>query len=366
VLVVVDSLFGGGAEAHAVDLARGLQDLGWQVELACSAIGCSAEKLHRIGVPCHELAGRVVKRRFSLRYTRRLRRLLTTHHYDVVHAHVFASEVAARLALHGLAVPLVVTEHTEAPWRGALAKSLSRLVYRRAAVVIAVSQAITRLLMEEYGVPAHKLTVILPVGRRSLRPPSRGARIAGLPPGPLVGFVGRLQPEKGVDVLLDAFRLVRSLVADASLVIVGQGHERAALQAKAAELGIAGCVHFVGHRDDVPALLASLDVLAVPSRSDGSPLVLHEALQAGVAVVGSRVGGIPDRLGDGQAGILVAPESPEHLATAISSLLLDPQARAALAERGKQHAALHSYRAMVATVSDLYRSLTGAASPSVG
>lgn len=358
VLVVVDSLFGGGAEAHAVDLARGLRDLGWKVELACSAVGCSPERLRRLEFPLHPLTGSVVKRRFSPRYARGIRRLLKRHRYDVVHAQLYASEVATRLALVGRDEPLVVTEHTEAPWRGAIARSLSSLVYRRAAAVIAVSQAIARLVTEQYGVPPERVAVILPVGRRSTRSGTSSTSVTALPSSPLVGFIGRLQPEKGVDVLLEAFVLVRAVVRDASLVIVGQGPEHAALQRKAAELQLLDAVHFVGHRDDVPAVLAALDVLAVPSRSDGSPLVIQEALQAGVAVVGSRVGGVPDRLGNGEAGILVPPESPEHLATAISSLLLDGQARAALGERARQQASLHSYDAMVKTVSDLYRSVT--------
>lgn len=356
-LVVVDALFGGGAEQHAVDLAQGLRDAGWHVELACSTAGGPPQAVREIGLPCHQLRNSLVKRRFSIGYALGLRRLVADGRFDVVHAHIYASEVAAAVAVIGRRVPLVVTEHTEAPWRGVAARWASRLVYRRASHVIAVSNAIAVTLRGRYGVRSDRLHVLLPVGRQSAAGNPRGRRPVWLPAGLLIGYVGRLQPEKGVGVLLEALRLIRRVLDDAQLVVAGQGPQLPALQRQAELLGIASAVHFLGHRHDAQHILAGLDVLAVPSLSDGSPLVIHEAQQAGTAVVGSRVGGIPDRLAEGKAGVLVPPGSADHLATAIISLLADRTVRTELAEAGRQHASRFTYPAMVDAVAGLYASL---------
>lgn len=252
--MVVDALVGGGAEQHAVDLALGLSDVGWDVELACSAAGVAPQPLREVGVPCHELGNRLVKRRFNATYARRLRRLVRGGAFDLVHVHIYTSEVAAAVAVMGRRVPLVVTEHTEAPWRGPAARWASRLVYRRASHVIAVTNAIAASLQEHYGVRGNRLHVLPPVGRHSAACESAVQRPAWLPVGPLVGYVGRLQPEKGVGVLLEAIRLIRTVLDDAELVVVRQGPQLPALKRQADALGIASAVHFLGHRDDVPQI----------------------------------------------------------------------------------------------------------------
>ena len=366
VLLVVDSLFGGGAEQHVLDLAQGLRERGWHVEIACSVLGCAPERLSGLGVPVHEVVGRLVKRRVSIRYAWRLRRLVTSGCYDVVHAHVYASEVAAALAVSGHAIPLVLSEHTEAPWRGPLAQRVSRLVYHRAAAIIAVSSAIAALLQREYAVDRRQIRCILPVGRREGPARQSTSRPEALPAGPLVGCVGRLQPEKGVDVLIRAFAAVRSEVPEAHLVVIGEGAERRNLERLTDELGVSKAVQFLGYRDDATEILPWLDVLTVPSRSDGSPLVIHEALEAGTAVVGSAVGGIPDRLADGAAGVLIPPDDPDRLAPAIVRLLVDREARDDLVRAGRRHAQEHTYDAMVATVAATYAGVLAPATGSAG
>ena len=359
-MIVVDALFGGGAERHVIDLASGLRGHGCDVEIACSAFGCSTESLSDLDVPVHELVGRLVKRRVSLRYAHRLRRLIAAAGYDIVHAHIYASEAAATVAVIGTPVPLVLTEHTEAPWRGIAARMVSRLVYRRAAAIIVVSRAIAELLARDYGVDHGRMHRVLPVGRPRDPAPNEGTPLLALPTGRLVGCIARLQPEKGVDVLVRAFRQVSTELPDVHLVVVGEGPHRPALTRLADTLGIGRIVHFLGYRDDVPLLLDRLDVLAVPSRSDGSPLVIHEALQTGTPVVGSCVGGIPDRLADGSAGVLVPPGDDRALARAIRDLLVDEGARRRLIAAGLRRASTHTYASMVSDVCRVYESVRSA------
>ena len=136
--------------------------------------------------------------------------------------------------------------------------------------------------------------------------------------------------------------------------MVGDGPLRPELERRAAVLGLAGTVTFTGYRSDATRLVGGLDVLAVPSRAHGSPLVVCEAMAAGVPVVASRVGGLPDLVEDGGSGLLVRPGEPEDLARALVSLLLDPGAARRLGARGRSLAASRSHERLVDRVTQVY------------
>jgi glycosyltransferase involved in cell wall biosynthesis len=377
VLLVVDALDGGGAEQHVVDLALALRARGWRVDVACSVVSTSAARdpapvlarLQAADITVHELVGTLVKRRASPGYALRLRRLVRQLEPNLVHAHIYASEVAAAAALAGSDLPLVLTEHTEAPWRGPAAQAASRRAYRCASAILAVSRAVQRLLVTEYAVPLSRVHVVLPVGAATSR-----ARVSTRVDGPridataadvratgrTIGFVGRLQPEKGVDVLLHALALVLRRHPTAGTALIGDGPERDRLESLAQSLGIEQTVSFLGFIPDPTTWLRRCDVLAVPSRSDGSPLVVHEALLAGVPVVGSDVGGIPDRLLDGRLGLLVPPGDPVQLAAALDRVLANPILAAELACTGQLHAATLSHAGMVDQVYAIYNTVLAA------
>ena len=328
-LLVIDSLDGGGAERYVVDLAIALRSRGWDVEVACSAAGVRPGQLRASDDPVNVLAGSLVKRRLSLRYVRALRRLLAQGRYDVVHAHLYASGAAAAAAVPRH-TPLVLTEHTEGPWRSRRARAVSRWSYRRASRIVAVSAAIRNVLVDVYHVPPARIEVLpavpaLPVRPRATQP--GGGQSA------VVGFAGRLIRDKGVDVFLRAASLVAGVVPEARFVVIGDGRLRGELEALAGDLGLLEeRVRFLGFRDDAADLIAALDILAVPSRSDGTPLVVGEAMIAGVPVVVSRVGGLPDQVTHRRSGLVVDPEDPEGLAAALVSLLLAPDEARQLGE----------------------------------
>ena len=357
--MVVDALHGGGAERHVLDLAVGLRERGWLVDVACSSTGRKRLPFHDAGVPVHELVGQLVKRRVSARYAAALRTFIRRGAYDVVHAHIYASEVAAALATIRSPAELVLTEHTEAPWRGRTARLTSRWVYGRAAMIIAVSQAIRSRLVSDYAVPECRVQCLLPVGRPADLPgPSQDPALEP-PARSVIGFVGRLEASKGVDVLLRALPGVLRERPDVRLVVVGTGAEEPRLQGLAEQLGIDAAVRFVGFRDDARALLTRFDLLVVPSRTDGSPLVVHEALEAGVPVIGSAVGGIVDRLAGGAAGVLVPAGDVDELTAAILALLADPARRAQLAAAGRTLTAQVTYGAMMDAVERVYEDVLG-------
>jgi glycosyltransferase involved in cell wall biosynthesis len=150
-------------------------------------------------------------------------------------------------------------------------------------------------------------------------------------PGPLIGAVGRLEFQKGLDVLIHALREID----EASLVLVGDGSEREALEGLAVRLGVADRVMWVGWSDDPRRYLGAFDVFAFPSRFEGFPLALLEALLAGSAVVATNVGSIPEAVQDGETGLLISPEDPAALADAIRRLLADVDLRRKLGEQGR-------------------------------
>ena len=267
-----------------------------------------------------------------------------------MHAHLFASAAAAVQAVRDLPVPLVVTEHIEAPWRDRRDRAVSGVVYRQADHVVAVSTAIRDLLVADHGVAPERVEVLLPTTAAPV--PSGGPLpVTG---GPVVGVVGRLVPEQGVDVFLRAAALVSAVVPQAEFVVVGDGPLRPDLEHRVATLGLAGRVTFTGYRSEVSGVLPGLDVLAVPSRSDGSPLVVCEAMAAGVPVVASRVGGLPDLVEDGGSGLLVRPGEAEDLARALVALLLDPEAARRLGARGRVLATSRSHERLVDRMTQLY------------
>jgi glycosyltransferase involved in cell wall biosynthesis len=361
-LLAVDSLEVGGAERHVVDLALALRRKGHEVEVTCSVSGGLCEPLEAARVPVWPLTRRLVKRRVSLRYARGIRNLLKERTFDLVHAHIFASAVAAAIATLGKSVPLVITEHTEASWQTWRTRRVSRWAHRRAKRVIAVSTPIERRLIEHDGVPPNLVTLIPnAVTPASDEPPDpAGALPDGGLEHPLIGVVARLQPEKGVATFLKAAVRVSEVSPQARFLVVGDGPLRGELLDLAEHLGLSERVRFLGYRSDSRALMELMDVLVVPSLTEGSPLIVLEAMAAGVPLVASAVGGIPDQVRHGREGILVPPDDPDALGEALGALLQDPAYARRLGEAGCRRTQNEfSHETLVRRIEGIYRAAIG-------
>jgi glycosyltransferase involved in cell wall biosynthesis len=210
------------------------------------------------------------------------------------------------------------------PDKSAAQIALQRHAYRFAHAVVANSRAAARQLESE-GVPLERIRVI-PNGIVAERYAARRAspRIA------TVATVANLRREKAHEVLLAAAARLAPRHADLTFLIIGDGPRDAELRALAASLGVAGRVEFLGHREDVPALLARADLFVLPSRSEAFPNGAIEAMAAGLPVIASRVGGLIDLIDEGRTGLLVEPDNPAALADAIASLVESPARAAAL------------------------------------
>lgn len=351
-LLVLDSLDVGGAERHVVDLASALNERGTLVTVACSVTGVLETLLTAQSIPVRPVVGQLIKRRMSTRYATALGEVLAEGRFDVVHAHMHASEVAAAAATVDTGVALVLTEHTEGPWRRRADRRAAASAFARAARVVAVSGPVRHMLIHRYGLSPDRIALIRP---GVLPSPPTAAPLGGVPwpdgEGPLIGFAGRLVASKGVDVLLHAASL---LPAPARLLILGDGPERDLLGQMAHQLGLNGRVSFAGFRHDVRELLPVFDLLVVPSRTDGSPLIVLEAMAAGLPIVGSAVGGLPDQITHGRQGLLVPPDEPAALAKALTQLLADPALCIRMGAAGRRRATDFSHDAMVEALQRVY------------
>jgi glycosyltransferase involved in cell wall biosynthesis len=359
VLLVADSLDVGGAERVLVGSAIGLREVGHEVEIACSRGGALALTAEAAGVPVWPAQGELVKRRVDRGFAAHVRSV-ATRRFDLVHTHMFASTAAAVLA--GGPAPIVVTEHSEAVWRRPADVRAARTLYRRCARFIAVSSAIADRLTTVDLVPGAWVDIV-PNAIPALPASSGGAEVSIAVDSdcPTVGVVARLQPEKGVDVFLRAAAVIAARHPTARFVVVGDGPQRAALQKLTRQLRIADKVVFTGFVADGAAALSQLDIAVVPSRSEGSPLVVLEAMAAGVPIVATRVGGIPDQVRHGREAILEAPDDHAGIAAACLRLLVAPEVAAGLVAHARGRVAqCFPTHAATAAIEQVYAAARGA------
>ena len=270
----------------------------------------------------------------------RLVRLLRRERPAVFHAHM-SSPVACKWGLAAAVmarVPAVVgtvqVGAYEPPDRSAYWQL--RLLARGVGRYLAVSREIAAELVERLGWPAERVEVAhnaVDVERVAVAAPAGlRARLGGSETRPLVLTPARLDAQKGHPILLEAI----AELPEALFLFAGEGPERGALEARAAELGVSERVRFLGRREDIPQLLAACDVFALPSLYEGSSLAVLEAMAAGIPIVSSAIGGTEELIEDGRSGLLVPPGDAKALAAALRRLLEEPGLREQLATRARE------------------------------
>jgi glycosyltransferase involved in cell wall biosynthesis len=177
------------------------------------------------------------------------------------------------------------------------------------------------------------------------------------PAQPVIGTVAQLRPEKALDVLIDATAKLRDKYPGLHLVIAGEGREREPLERLIAAQGMQGAVHLLGYRLDVPDVLASFDVAVCCSDFEGGPLSVMEYMDAGLPIVATDVGGLPELIEDGVSGLLVPPRDPAALAGAIEALLEDQTKAERLGREARERGRRHGVDAWVARIEALYDEL---------
>ena len=270
-------------------------------------------------------------------------RIVRERKATVLQSHGYKPATLGWLFKHLTGLPWVAFAHgyTSENRRMAVYNSFDRWLLRRADRVVAVSEATARLL-EAAGVPKERIRVIH--NAVEISDPTNQVdgsifrRLCGAEAGDLlVGVIGRLSPEKGQELFLCAFSKVLLQVPRARAVLVGDGQERDRLQSDAKALGIDDRVTFAGFQENMPAVYAALDLVVMPSLSEGLPNVLLEAMAYRKAVVATRVGGVPEVMTEGLSRLLVPSGDAAALAASMTMTLKDPALRAAIARDGERH-----------------------------
>ena len=243
---------------------------------------------------------------------------------DVVHTHGYRPDVVDAPVARRMAIPTVTTLHgfTGGGWRNRLFERLQRSACRRFHAVVAVSRPLAARLIRQ-RVPGELLHVVPNAWREWSVPLDRTAARQALgidDDSFVVGWVGRLSHEKGPDVLVRALPYLLPYGVTAS--IIGAGPQRAKLEALAADLGVADRIRWHGRVLEAGRLFRAFDLFALSSRTEGTPIVLFEAMAAGVSIVATAVGGVPDVVSPREA-LLVPPEDPGQLAWAICEARAD-------------------------------------------
>ncbi|MBT2508324.1 glycosyltransferase family 4 protein [Streptomyces sp. ISL-98] len=279
---------------------------------------------------------------------------------DLVHAHGLHAAVRSALALRGRGIPLVVTWHTRAHAdgpRGHVVRLLERRAAKAAAVVLGTSSDLVDRARRRGARDARLAPVSVPAPLPVARVKEGKARAElGAVERPLIIAVGSLVRGRGYGTLLDAARAWRDLDPVPLLIVAGEGRERADLQRRIEDESLP--VKLLGRRDDIADLLAVADVAVLASKWEGRSVVAQEALRAGVPLVATAVGGVPELVGD--AAELVPYGDTDALAGAVVRLLADPARRQWLAEAGRAQAAhWPTEDDTVAQVLSVYDELTG-------
>lgn len=331
-----------GGESQAFNLMVGLRALGGRVGVAAIPGSALAARCREAGIETYEvgMAGDL-----DVGGASRIARHAAAHGYAILHAHTARAHAMGLLArLFGARARLVVHRRLDFPVSRGIA---GRLKYRTARVdlFLAVAEIIREMLVDA-GVPEEKVRVVnssidvarfaaARARRAELRPEVR--RELSLPADAIVvGNVAHLAGHKSQADLIAAMPKVIAAVQSARLVIVGDGAERSALTAQAASLGLADRIHFTGFRDDVPRLLTAFDLFAMSSRLEGFCNSVLEAFAAGVPVVATRAGGLPEMVKDGETGLLSPVGDPEALADRLVRLASDGPLASKVAEGGRR------------------------------
>jgi glycosyltransferase involved in cell wall biosynthesis len=353
----------GGAERFTLGLAANLPRSRIEPWI-CVTRGASdyaLQTLRAAEVPCVNIGrrGRWDSYRLAL-----LLRLLRQRRFDVLHAHMFGSNVWGTLIGRFASVPVVLAHEHTWSYSGHPVRAWvdGRVIGRLSSRFIAVSRSDARRMVEYEHVPADRVLVMPTayVPRKGANGNIR-AELGLRSADPLVATAAVLRPQKAIDVLLDAFTLLRREVPNVHLVIAGDGPMRQELEHHMRTARNQEHVHFLGLRGDVESILWQADVAALASDYEGMPLFAFECMANRTPLVASSVGGLPELIEDGVSGVLVPPRNPKALAGALSGLLADSGRRERISAAASELLSSFTIDRVAAQYAELYERLVSEA-----
>jgi len=322
----------------------------------CFKDGIVANHYRNAGISVEQLT---MKGPFDIAAVPRFISLLRDCNADLIHTHDHKSHVLARLSKLRVNLPVVSTLHgllsdaKEIPWNrrflyGIIVKSTDHLTDHW----IAVSQP----LFERLGPERSDVSLVPNAVDAQLVRDDGDDHDLPQEDGPVILCLGRLSHEKGQDILLESMKSVFSRYPDTVLWLAGEGPLRDSLYRQAASLMISDRVRFLGFREAVSPLLRAATILVLPSRNEGTPISVLEAMCMGVPVVSTRVGGVPHLIPKPEIGMVVPPENPTALTDALLTILGDRESARRIGNAGRIHVERHhSLDLMAERTAEIYR-----------
>ncbi len=360
VLEVVGNGIVGGVERHALMLIEGLIAQGFDVRALCPFEGPFTAALRAAGCPVHIA---MVEQSLEWRSLLTAAEIMRRQRIDVVHTHLFNATLLGAVAAGLVGVPVAITVHGNY-----ISAEEAALVRLSGGHLIAVCTAAYEMGLS-LGLAEEQISLIPnAVDTHRYRPDMDGRAFReqlGVPEGaPLVGMVARLSREKGPDLFVSAASMVAAARPDAHFALVGDGPLHSDLAATVSGLGLANRFHLTGIASDMSHVYPALDVVCLPSRMEGIPLALLEAMACARPVVATSVGGIPELVQVGETGLLVAQGDMKAMSEQIISLLANPEQARAMGEAGRQRVEeSFDIRQQAAAMAALYRRLVEARRP---
>lgn len=275
---------------------------------------------------------------------------------DIVHAQSFGSGVPALLSDRLLKIPYVIYGRgSDVYLPGWFTKLTAKGILKNASAVIALTEHMKDAMQAIYS----RDVIIVPNGINLNEIAEREAE--GGNPGKRILFVGRLHPVKGAQYLLGAMSIVHRELPEAKLILVGDGEEREHLETLTDNLGIRECVEFAGRvpHEKVQEYMNQAEIFVLPSLSEGFPVTILEAMASGLPVIATRVGGIPDIIGDGMNGYLTDPKNQEQIAEALLKCLWDEQLRRNMSSNNREKVREYEWSAVAVTLEEIYLNALG-------
>ena len=344
VLHLINTLSAGGAEMHLLTLCRHLKRQNVEIVVACLREHVKDSRSLRLDFEEEDI--RVINLQADSRYNSlflgRITRVLREERPDILHTHLPRADFAgafARVFHSGLVWVCSVHAIYSEDWSGRWSLPLFNLLWRRADIMLCISHAVREWLVGR-GVPQDKARVIhYGIEPEKFSEPRVNLREQwGLNDNAVVGSIGRLEPRKGHDLLIQAMPELCMRVPSARLLIAG--HDPCGygvtLRRLIDRLGLGEKVRLVGFQTDVVSFLNALDVFAFASSSEGFGQVVIEAMAAGKPVITSKIAPLTEIVADGETGLLVESGSPQSFASAIAQLLIDPMERHRMGARGRE------------------------------